>query len=167
MRRYSGLLHSFNPLEQKNQRDAAEREQAEQIKIIHERPQMRLLVEQRINRVVSLSRRRHGIGLMSKHVFCGGELLRERRIGRRQMPDHECLMRLRAARKHRRHERDADAAAEIAHEIIKAAGISDLSLGKLAHRRRRQRHENKTDGDTVQNARPDDAAHADLQIDVA
>jgi hypothetical protein len=35
-----------NPFKKKNQRDARQREQAEHIKIIHERPQMRLLVEQ-------------------------------------------------------------------------------------------------------------------------
>ena len=37
---------AYDPFEQKNQRDARQRQQAEQPEIIHERPQMRLLVEQ-------------------------------------------------------------------------------------------------------------------------
>ena len=89
---------------------------------------MRLLIQQRIDGIVSLPRRRHGISLMSEHVFSGGELLPERRISRRQMPDHERLMRLRTARQHRRDERDADAAAEVAHEVVEAAGVADLGL---------------------------------------
>ncbi len=58
-----------NPFEKKNQRDARQRQQAEHIKIIHERPQMRLLVEQRIHGAVSLPRRRHGIGLIARAHF--------------------------------------------------------------------------------------------------
>ena len=167
MRRRRRLLDVLNPLEQEHQRDAGERKQAEQIKIVHERPQMRLLVEQRIHGVVSLHCRGCGIGVMAQHIFGGGELLRERRIRRRQMPDHQRLMRLRAAREHRRDKRDADAAAKVAHEIVKAAGIADLLLAELAHGRRRQRHENEADGDAVDDTRPDDAAHADLKVDVA
>ena len=167
MPRRHWLLDSLNPLEKENQRDACEREQSEQIKIIHERPQMRLLVEQRIHGVVSLLRRGHGIGLMAEHAFGGVKLPHKRRIARRQMPDHQRLMRLRAARKHRRHERDADAAAEISHEIVKPAGIANLILRELAHCRRRQRHENKTYGHAVDDAWPDDIYFAYLQIDVA
>ena len=46
MRRRRRLLDGLNPFEQENQRDARERKQTEQIKIVHERPQVRLLVEQ-------------------------------------------------------------------------------------------------------------------------
>ena len=161
-------FHWLRPLirrwttEQKNQRNAAERKQAEQIKIIHERPQMRLRIKRAVNGRVSLLRCSHRISLMRKKIFCRGESLRESRVGCRQMPDHERLMFLCAAREHRRDKRDADAAAEIAHEIVKSAGVSNLLLAELAHRRRRQRNENETDGHAVDDARPDDAHVAHL-----
>ena len=62
------------------------------------------------------------------------------------MPDHQRLVHLRAAREHRRDERDADAAAEIAHEIIETVA---LPICCWSRHRRRQRHENKTDRDPV------------------
>ena len=46
MRRRRRFFDSCNPFEQENQWDAAECKQAEHIKIIHERPQMSLLIEQ-------------------------------------------------------------------------------------------------------------------------
>ena len=82
MSRRCRLFDGCDPFEKENQRDACEREQSEQIKIIHERPQMRLLVEQRIHGVVSLLRSGHGIGLMAEHAFGGVKLPRERRIAR-------------------------------------------------------------------------------------
>src|SRR5581483_3650412 len=110
---------------------------------------MRLLVEHRINTGVSLLRRGHGVGLMREKIFRGGKSLRKSRVGRGQMANHQCLMHLCAARKHRRDERDAEAAAKVAHEIVKAAGVSDLPLVELAHCGGGERNENKTDGDAV------------------
>ena len=81
MRRRRRLLDHLNTLEQENQRDTRKREQAEEIKIIHERPQMRLLVEQRIDGVVSLHRRGRRIGVLAEHAFRGCKLPGERRIG--------------------------------------------------------------------------------------
>ncbi len=80
-----GFLDEMHALEQKNQRNAAQRQQAEQKEIIHERPQMRLLIQQRINGGVSLPRRGHGISVVREQMFGGGQTLRERRVGRREM----------------------------------------------------------------------------------
>ena len=58
-----------------------------------------------------------------------------------------------------------EAAAEIPHEVVEAAGVANLRLAELAHGDGGERHENKTDGDAIENRRPDDAVHADLKID--
>ena len=153
--------------EQENQRDAAQHNQTENPERVHERPQMRLLVELAVNERLGLMRRGHRIAVPGEHGLrrvkppCVG------RIRRRQVADHECLMRLRAARNHRGDGGDADAAAEVEHEVVKAGGAADLPLAQLAHRRRCQRHENEADGQSVDHGRENDAGLADLQVDVA
>ena len=69
MRGCRRAFHVLRAFEEENERDAAQREQAEQIKIIHERPQMRLLIQQRVNRAVGLLRRGHRIGVVSEQFL--------------------------------------------------------------------------------------------------
>ena len=104
------VLHAF---EQENQRDTTQHHQPEHPEIVHERPQVRLMIQRVVNQAVGLACGAHGIAVPHEQGVCGGKLLPEHRVGRRQMPDHERLMRLRAARQHGGDKRDADAAAEI------------------------------------------------------
>lgn len=68
------------PLENKNQRDTGQRQKAEQPEIIHERPQMRLLIERVVNGGVGLRHGGDGIGVLRERVLRGGEPVRERRV---------------------------------------------------------------------------------------
>ena len=79
---------SDDAFEQENKWYAAEREQAKQPEIVHKRPQMRLSVERLVQDAVSLPGRGDGIGMPRERVLRGGQLLRERRISRRQVIHH-------------------------------------------------------------------------------
>ena len=52
-------------------------------------------------------------------------------------------------------ERNADAAAYIAQEIVKAAGVADLLVGEGAHRGGGERDEDEAAGDTAENDWPE------------
>ena len=123
---------------------------------------MRLLVQQGIHACICLMRRRHGIRVLGELVLRRREFVHKRRAIPRQIADELALMRLRAPRQHGGDEGDADAAAEIAHEIVEAASVADLRLSELAHGGRGEWHKNKADGDAVDEAGPDDIHRGDL-----
>src|SRR5690242_10712072 len=92
------------------------------------------------------------VGMAREHFLRGGKMLNEWAIGGCEMTYHVCLMDLCAAGQHGGDECDADAATEVAGEVVEAGGVAELLLGQLAHRRRGQRHENEADGDAVEDA---------------
>ena len=162
-----GLHRRGHALEQENQRKGAQRHHAEQEKIIHIRQQMRLLVEQRIDGGVSLMRCGHWVGVVGEQVLRAGETFREGPVGGGEVADQERLVRLRAAGERGGDERDAEAAAEVARQIVEAGGVAQLLLVQLAHRDHRERHENEADGDAVDDARPDDIDPRHVHVDPA
>ena len=89
----------MDALEEEDHRQSREGEQAEEEEIIHESPQVRLLVEQGINRAIGLPGGGHGISVVQQQIFGGGKTRGEGGVGGGEMADHEGLMGLRAARK--------------------------------------------------------------------
>ena len=69
---------------------------------------MRLLVQQRVHRAVSLPRGRHRIRVLRQQLFCGGEPLLKGRVRGRQVTNHEGLVLLRATRQHGGDKSNAD-----------------------------------------------------------
>src|SRR5438094_926538 len=76
-------------------------------------------------------------------------------------------MNLRTANEQRAHQRDAEAAAQVAHEIENAGAVANLFAAEVAHSGGGQRDKNETDGNSIENARKNDVPHGDFEIDVA
>ncbi len=128
---------------------------------------MGLLIQGIINRGVGHGPGRGLIVCLGKNILGGRQPAHKCRVGGGKMSDHQTLMNLRSASQLRRNEGDADASAEIPHEIVKTARIADLLLGQLAHGRSGEGNKDETDGDTVDDARPDHIDLADLKVEPA
>ena len=74
------------------------------------------------------------------------------------------VLRLGAAAEHRCDTRNPYAPTEIPHEIENAGGVSQLLFGNAAHRHSRERHEDETHRNALEELRPKDIPISDLQI---
>ncbi len=83
------------------------------------------------------------------------------------MSNHKRLVHLRSACYRGGDKSDTDAAAEVAHKIINAGGIAHLGLVQMSHSSCCQRHKNETDGNAIDDARPNDGGLTHLKIEVA
>ena len=77
--------------------------------------------------------------------------------------EHRCR-RLRVARQHRAGHRDADAAADVAHQIEQARRVAHPLARDRVHRDGRQRHEQQRHAGALEQLRPEDVPVAGLQI---
>ena len=84
---------------------------------------------------------------------------------RRDICDQMILMHLRPPRQERGHERDTDAASNIAHEIKDADRVPHLLRRDALHGQRHQRNEEKTQGHSLQHLRPADVPEPRIQIE--
>ena len=72
--------------------------------------------------------------------------------------------RLLVARQHRAGHRDADAAADVAHQVEQARRVAHLLARDRIHRDRRQRHEEQRHAGALDELRPEDVPVARLQV---
>ena len=74
--------------------------------------------------------------------------------------------RLLLAREHRAGDGDADAAADVAHQVEQARRVAHLLARDRIHRHRRQRHEEQRQPDALDELRPEDVPVARLQVEI-
>ena len=70
---YGRLFPALDSFEQENQREAAQRQPAEQSEIVHKRPQMRLPVQRLVDEAVGLARGGHRIGVPRQRELQAGQ----------------------------------------------------------------------------------------------
>src|ERR1051325_1198260 len=163
-RRPTSSPHLFEEESSRQTDQTDQREDAEDIDVSE---QSRLPHERLIHRTVSLLSGRHDIPVRGEVRHHLAHTFSKHRIVRRQMRHHRRLMRLRSTSEHRRNRRNPKAAAHVAHQVIDAGGVADLLVSQGARREHRQRNEYKPQCETTPNLWPRDAAHRDLQINIA
>jgi len=80
--------------------------------------------------------------------------------------DQAALMELRAAGKEGGHDGDAEAAADVAHEVENAGGVAHFFFGDTRHAESHERDEEEAEGGALQDLRPENVPVAGVEVEV-
>jgi len=135
--RHDGAFGGTHFFEEPDQRYAAEAKHAEEPEVVHVSHEHRLLLQNAEHHAARLLRAFPCAALRGESVLDRGEMRAIKRVEWREMADEQRLRGLRAARVERGQRGDAEAAAEVSHEIEYACGVAHLLLAERAHGRGR------------------------------
>src|SRR5215469_10518951 len=161
---HGGLAAATHTLHGEGNRGAKETQEGDVTEIVHIREQGRLLIDGTLEEFVSLASGGGKALLLCHERPYRLVLLLESMAGAGDGIHQVIAMYLLVPREHCIHDRDADAAADIAHEVVKAAGVADLLVRQSTHGNRRQRYEDEADGCAAENDRPKKRPRRNLQV---
>ena len=156
------------PLHQQDQRQKREEDDPEKLEEADERDHGRLSLHHAEERPIGAVGRRHGVGPGGHEPcrICANIDWVAGSIAVTCEPKHGDV-RLLMAGHHGAGDRDADAAADVAHQVEEAGRVAHALARDGVHRHRGQRHEQQRQAGALHQLRPEDVPVAGLQVQPA